>query len=45
MVTGSTSGIGRETARGLAQRGGRVILVSRSAEKCAATAEQIKEQK
>lgn len=44
MVTGSTSGIGRETARGLAQRGARVILVSRSAEKCTATMEQIKEQ-
>jgi len=44
MVTGSTSGIGRETARALAQRGARVVLVSRNAEKCAATMEQIKKQ-
>ena len=34
LVTGSTSGIGLETAKGLAARGADVTLVSRSEERC-----------
>lgn len=34
LVTGSTSGIGRETAIGLARLDGDIIMVSRSREKC-----------
>jgi NAD(P)-dependent dehydrogenase (short-subunit alcohol dehydrogenase family) len=33
LITGATSGIGRETARGLAARGARVLIVARSAER------------
>ncbi len=44
LVTGATSGMGEVTARALAQRGATVILVSRKAEKCAATVNQIKQQ-
>lgn len=44
MVTGATSGMGEVTARALAQRGAAVILVSRNAEKCAATVNHIKQQ-
>jgi len=44
IVTGSTSGIGFVTARELARRGAQTILVSRSAEKCAASVEQIKKE-
>lgn len=43
MITGSTSGIGRETARVLAERGATVVLVGRSRERCATTAEAIKQ--
>ena len=42
MVTGASSGIGLETALELARRGARVILLSRSAERCQATAERIR---
>ncbi|MEL6407437.1 MAG: SDR family oxidoreductase [Chloroflexota bacterium] len=42
IVTGATNGIGQAIAEGLAQKGAEVIIVSRSAEKCATTTEQIK---
>jgi retinol dehydrogenase-12 len=41
IVTGATAGIGLVTARELARAGAQVVLVSRSAEKCARVAEQI----
>jgi NAD(P)-dependent dehydrogenase (short-subunit alcohol dehydrogenase family) len=41
LVTGATRGIGLVTARELARMGGQVTIVSRSAEKCAATAEAL----
>ena len=44
MVTGSTSGIGFVTARELARQGARVTLVSRSAERCQAAAERIRQE-
>ena len=42
IVTGATAGIGEITAQALAERGARVVLVSRSAEKCAAVAARIR---
>jgi NAD(P)-dependent dehydrogenase (short-subunit alcohol dehydrogenase family) len=42
MVTGATSGIGKETARALVHQGGTVILVGRNPEKTVATAEKIR---
>lgn len=42
MITGSTSGIGKETARVVAGRGATVIVVGRNADRTAATAEEIK---
>jgi NAD(P)-dependent dehydrogenase (short-subunit alcohol dehydrogenase family) len=42
LVTGATSGIGRATALELARSGAHVIIVGRSAEKCAQTVEQIR---
>jgi NAD(P)-dependent dehydrogenase (short-subunit alcohol dehydrogenase family) len=42
IVTGATSGIGLVTARELARLGAQTVLISRSAEKCAAAVEQIK---
>jgi NAD(P)-dependent dehydrogenase (short-subunit alcohol dehydrogenase family) len=41
LVTGATRGIGLVTARELARMGGQVTIVSRSAEKCAATAKAL----
>lgn len=43
LVTGATGGIGLITADTLAQQGAQVVLVSRSAQKCAAVAEQIRQ--
>ena len=42
LVTGGTSGIGKTIAAELANLGGEVILVSRNADKCHHTVEQIK---
>ncbi|MEV3924583.1 SDR family NAD(P)-dependent oxidoreductase [Actinomadura coerulea] len=41
LVTGSTAGIGRETARGLALLGAEVILVGRDPERARAAADEI----
>jgi NAD(P)-dependent dehydrogenase (short-subunit alcohol dehydrogenase family) len=37
LVTGATGGIGRETAKGLAERGARVVIVGRNADKVTRT--------
>jgi NAD(P)-dependent dehydrogenase (short-subunit alcohol dehydrogenase family) len=42
LITGATGGIGLITAQVLARQSFRLVLVSRSAEKCAAVAEQIR---
>lgn len=42
LVTGSTSGIGKEIARGLSQMGAAVVLVGRSEEKCKLAINDIK---
>jgi NAD(P)-dependent dehydrogenase (short-subunit alcohol dehydrogenase family) len=44
LVTGATSGIGTVTARELARRGARVVLVGRNPHKCAATVTEIQGQ-
>jgi len=44
LVTGGTSGIGLETARALANRGATVVVLGRSAERCAATARKLHEE-
>jgi len=44
LVTGATAGIGLVTARELARKGARVMLVGRSREKCARAVEEIKAQ-
>ncbi len=44
MVTGATSGIGRVTARALAERGATVIVVGRNPAKSAATVAHIRQQ-
>lgn len=42
LVTGATSGIGLETARGLARKGAETVVVSRDAGRCEAAVEDIK---
>jgi NAD(P)-dependent dehydrogenase (short-subunit alcohol dehydrogenase family) len=44
LVTGGTAGIGRVTAQELAARGATVVIVGRSAGRCAAAAEEIRRQ-
>lgn len=44
LVTGATAGIGRVTAQSLAEAGAKVILVSRSKEKCISVVKEIKQQ-
>ena len=43
VVTGATSGIGKETAKALALKGAFVIIVGRNEKKCIATVKSIKE--
>ncbi|KAM8837679.1 retinol dehydrogenase 13-like [Spinachia spinachia] len=42
VITGANTGIGKETARELARRGGRIILGCRDLEKCEAAAKDIR---
>lgn len=42
VITGANTGIGKETARELAQRGGRIIMGCRDLEKCEAAAKEIR---
>src|SRR4051812_7141414 len=42
LVTGATAGIGEITARELARRGARVLIVGRSPTRCASTLERIR---
>lgn len=42
LITGATNGIGLVTARELAKMGAQIVIVSRSAEKCAQVTEEIK---
>ncbi|MCD0443904.1 SDR family NAD(P)-dependent oxidoreductase [Glycomyces sp. A-F 0318] len=42
LVTGSTGGIGKETARGLARLGARVVLVGRDADRARAAAAELR---
>src|SRR5829696_36027 len=42
LITGATGGIGLITAQVLAAQGAKIVLVSRSAQKCEAAAAQIK---
>ena len=44
LVTGATAGIGLVTARELARKGARVILVGRSSERCSQAADEIRAQ-
>ncbi|MGH0035130.1 MAG: SDR family oxidoreductase [Myxococcota bacterium] len=44
VVTGTTSGIGEVTARELARRGGRLVLVARSAARAEAVASRIRDE-
>jgi NAD(P)-dependent dehydrogenase (short-subunit alcohol dehydrogenase family) len=44
LVTGATNGIGKVTAYQLAAQGARVVIISRNAEKCKTTAEEIRTQ-
>ena len=44
LVTGATSGIGRVTARALAQQGATVVLVGRNPERTAATVGRIQQE-
>ena len=43
VITGATTGLGRETARALASAGARVVICGRSVEKCEASASVIRE--
>lgn len=42
VVTGATSGIGRETVRALAQAGARTVIISRNPQKCEAVVSELK---
>lgn len=42
LVTGGTNGIGKVTAHQLAEQGAQIVIVSRSAQKCAAVVDEIR---
>uniref|UniRef100_UPI00398F8C49 retinol dehydrogenase 13-like isoform X1 n=2 Tax=Pristiophorus japonicus TaxID=55135 RepID=UPI00398F8C49 len=42
IITGANTGIGKETARELARRGGRIIMACRDIEKCESAAREIR---
>jgi short-subunit dehydrogenase len=42
VLTGATSGIGRATARGLADEGAKLILVGRTPERCEETLSELR---
>ncbi|XP_055495348.1 retinol dehydrogenase 13-like isoform X1 [Leucoraja erinacea] len=42
IITGANTGIGKESARELARRGGRIIMACRNMEKCEAAAQEIR---
>ncbi|XP_067900648.1 retinol dehydrogenase 13-like isoform X4 [Heterodontus francisci] len=42
IITGANTGIGKETAKELARRGGRIIMACRDMEKCEAAAREIR---
>ena len=42
LVTGATSGIGKQTAYGLAEKGATVIIVGRNTDKSIATVDKIR---
>ena len=44
LVTGATSGVGNAIARGVAEAGGRLVVVSRSIARSRKTAEQIRKE-
>jgi len=44
MITGATSGIGKETASALAQKGARVVIIGRNKKKCIETINSIKKE-
>ncbi|XP_067900647.1 retinol dehydrogenase 13-like isoform X3 [Heterodontus francisci] len=44
IITGANTGIGKETAKELARRGGRIIMACRDMEKCEAAAREIREE-
>lgn len=43
VITGATSGIGKETAKTLAEKGAHVIIVGRNKKKCVSTAKTLKQ--
>jgi NAD(P)-dependent dehydrogenase (short-subunit alcohol dehydrogenase family) len=42
LITGATAGIGKETARGIARTGARVVIIGRNKEKCEQVLEEIR---
>ena len=44
VITGATSGIGKETAKALAQKGAYVVIVGRNTKKCISTVKMLKKE-
>jgi NAD(P)-dependent dehydrogenase (short-subunit alcohol dehydrogenase family) len=44
IVTGATNGIGKAIAHDLAKQGARTVIIGRSAQKCSATSQEIRQQ-